>query len=243
MSYSLKPNWINGFIGTCLEDIAMKYQNTMNRNNAINFNTECINKLKELYGDSYVKEIQKGLNFTFNTIWSEETFIWKMVYNVNDILQPIQQQEKKDNIIIELVNQLQKYGLYKNFDLNRVKKDNIMKNYDTEKLKKELEENQNAEKDAEKILKDEYVMKELVSNSNHIGYIVNRTNPDKAYSVNVTLAAKKILQPEIDHRIMERKIDAEARRRIYEQEKLQKELQEKQKFEDAVHKRINELRK
>ncbi len=41
---------------------------------------------------------------------------------------------------------------------------------------------------------------------------------------------------------MERKIDMEAKRRIARQQQLQKELEEKQKFEEAVERRMNQLR-
>lgn len=247
----METSFDNMFKGTCLESIKSEFSPIAKekdywKNEEIywKFHIKCLETLKNKYKPElnkysdlvdYVKKTY-GLEPPVNNNAVEQYSRWStQMYYLVSLMRTFEDEEKKDNTIIELVNQLQKYGLYKNFDLNRVKKHNIMKNYDTEKLKKELEENQNAEKDAEKILKDE----------NHLNYLGGYSSEEyKKYSrICITEATRKLIQPEIDRRIMERKIDAEARRRIYEQEKLQKELEEKQKFEDAVHKRINELGK
>jgi len=242
----LNPDWVKqGFIGTCLEDIALKYQHTINRNNAVNFNTECVNKLKELYGDSYVKEIQKGLNFVFNTIWSEETFVWKLIYNVTDILRPIQQQEKLKQEYLELITQLQRYGLYQHF---KIHSDQQIHPNSTEQLKKLLIECKQ-KSDPQQILNNETLMNELVS-SRALCYLSKDKRNDKVTyikyehsyrtklnSLSPIPSVISVIEKEVESRAMNRTIEVEANRRITEQ----KAQEEKQAFEDAVQKRMAEL--
>ena len=241
----LKPDWVKqGFIGTCLEDIAMKYQHTINRNNAVNFNTECVNKLKELYGDLYIKEIQKGLNFVFNTIWSEETFVWQMINNVINILRPIQVKETFKNEYLELIKQLQTFGLYTHFKIDNTY---YYTTNDIQALKKQLVECQRS--DPEKILNDETIMNELVSNramvylskdkpnNKHIHFNMEHGYRTKLHSLSPVPHIIAIINKEVETRAMQRVIDIEANRRIAEQQKQN----EKEKFEDAVQKRMAEL--
>ena len=137
----IAPTWVNGFTGTSLEQIATKYQHVINRTNAMNFNIECIQKLKEIYGDSYIKEIQQGLNFVIHNVWDDTTYVWQMIYNVNNILRPIQVKETFKNEYLELIKQLQTFGLYAHFKIDDTYYYTLN---DIKKLKKQLIECQNS---------------------------------------------------------------------------------------------------
>jgi hypothetical protein len=147
---------------------------------------------------------------------------------------PPTKEEKEYAEIIELIEKLQVYGWYNYFSKERVKNYNELQRYrfDIQQLKTQVKQCENAEIDAEKMLKDNDLMNRLIT----ANLSCNKNNKALLYN-SISQPALKIIQPELDRRVMERKIDEEARRRIQEQ----KEFEEKQKFEEAVKKRMMEL--
>lgn len=201
----------------------------------------CIHEFYNKYNIQYPQAENYGLGSP--TI---ETQFGKLVNPINSWISNLHKERLEYNKKKIIIENLKNFGVRVNESYNQVVNGNFiqkddLKNLKIEDLENQLKEYQTANSDSQNILNDEYVMNQLVSKPNLRGWIVNRSDPERAYSVNVTEAAMKLLKPEIDRRIMQRKIDAEAKRRIYEAQKLQKELDEKQKFEDAVRKRMQDL--
>jgi hypothetical protein len=200
----LPPNWNTGFIGTPLEEISKKYHN-LNYKNAGNFQKECIEKLKIIYGTNEVNKIQTSLKFIAYSDWSFETFCWQIVYYISNIVTHFKKIEEQTSEYMNLIYELQKYGLHRG--VNKSNYENYSMRYTIDKLRGELREYQSAEVDAQNILNDKYVMDQLIRDPSITGWIVNRINPENVYSVNVTVAAKKLLQPKIDEFILQHKTD------------------------------------
>jgi hypothetical protein len=242
-SQQMEQSFNNMFLGTCLEEIKREFNPILNDENYIKFYVKCLETLKNTYKpefsnyNKFIDYVTKtyGIQPPVNNYAVEQYSRWytQFLYLIS-IVKKFDQLEKEQNNRIDLIKQLQEFGLYNHYRVE------LINQLDIEKLKKELQEYKNSEKDAEKILNDEFHLNYLVST--HLGGYSNEDY--KKYSkIAISESTKKLIQPEIDRRVMERKIDMEAKRRIARQQQLQKELEEKQKFEEAVERRMMEILK
>ena len=241
-NHKIHPSWIKSFNDNCLKDIAKKYQHNVHEH-IEEFQKECIFYMQEIYGVNRVDFVKKTLNFNITTELTDEISTYDVIHSLLMFVEPFRLEDEKDEPCMELVRELQKYGLYKNFDLKVIKKNRpkyYLSEFTIEKLTKELEENRTAESDSQKILNDDYVVNVILRNPKYRGPVIN---PEKQTGVNVTNAAIRLIQPELERRWWEMQITQEAKRRLAQQKWFKEQEERKQKFEDEVKRKMEELEK
>jgi hypothetical protein len=202
----------------------------------------CINEFYTKYKIQYPPAENYGLGGP-----TLETQFGKLISPIQSWINNLHKDRLEYNEKKAIIDEIKKYGVRINETYGQVingqyvKKDDLKK-VKIEDLKKELEHCKNSAKDAEKILNNKDLITQLVNsrvsqlmmgNNKKLQHIVHEPiyrNISNRYSI-------AIIEPEVEKLAMEKYIDMEAKRRIHEQQKIQKE----QKFEDAVKKRMLEL--